>query len=218
MRTSVLIPAKGFAYAKQRLAQDISPFDREVLAESMLRHVLEQVGSARGIESTYVVTASDEVIRLALSRGARVIREKSERGETEAVTFAVAEMKRNGVQSVLILPGDLPLLRAADVEALVHRVPEVTASVPFALLTPSRDRMGTNALLLSPPDAITPRFGFDSFCHHLSEAAAKRLHITVLENERIALDVDYLQDLEACRSSNADHPFAKAPSERSVVP
>lgn len=218
MRASVLIPAKGFANAKQRLAPNISAFDREVLAETMLRHVLEQVGKARGVESTYVVTASDEVIRLASSQGARVIREPRERGETEAVTFAVAEMKRSGVAAVLILPGDLPLLGASDVEDLLDRIPGSFSSVPLALLVPARDRMGTNALLLSPADAMTPRFGFDSFCHHLSEAAARRLHIVIVENERIALDVDHLEDLEAYLSSGADRAYQKATSQRSAVP
>lgn len=203
MNTSVLIPAKGFANAKQRLSPHFSVVERGVLAESMLRHVLQQVRSAQGIQATYVVTADDAVTRIARSAGAQVIREKDERGETEAVTFAAEQLKRNGIETVLILPGDLPWLRSEDVESILELAPRDQASSPFVMLVPSRDRMGTNALLLSPPDAITPRFGIDSFCCHLSEACAKRLPLRVIENHRIALDIDHLQDLEVFLSSGA---------------
>jgi len=214
MNASVLIPAKGFANAKQRLAPYLTIVEREILAESMLRNVLEQVRAAQGIQATYVVTADSAVTRMARSVGAQVIREQDERGETEAVTFAVAQMKRNGIETVLILPGDLPLLRSRDVESILEQASRVHATFPFALLVPSRDRMGTNALLLSPPDAITPRFGFDSFCYHLSEASAKRLHLQFLENERVGLDIDHLQDLEVFLSSRVGSESCRGLFER----
>jgi len=214
MNVSVLIPAKRFANAKQRLAPHLSVVEREILAECMLRSVLEQVRAAQGIQATYVVTADSAVIRMARSVGAQVIREQDERGETEAVTFAVAQMKQNGIETVLILPGDLPLLRSRDVESILEQTPRDHATSPFALLVPARDRMGTNALLLSPPDAITPRFGFDSFCYHLSETSAKRLHLQVLENERVALDIDHLQDLEVFLSSRVGSESCRGLFER----
>jgi 2-phospho-L-lactate guanylyltransferase (CobY/MobA/RfbA family) len=55
--------------------------------------------------------------------------------------------------------------------------------------------MGTNALLLSPPDVIGLRFGYDSFSYHLGQVAARRLPAHVIENERIALDIDEPKDL-----------------------
>ncbi len=199
MRASALIPAKGFAKAKQRLAPLLSARERKVLAESMLRNVLHQVLSTRGVETTFVVTADDEVTRLAISLGAQVIREQEEKGETEAVTFALWEMQKRGIQAVLVLPGDLPLLCSGDIEFVLDQVPGEISSAPFALMMPSWDRMGTNALLLSPPDVIRLRFGYDSFCYHLSEASAKRLPLKILENERIALDIDESKDLENVR-------------------
>lgn len=199
MRASALIPAKGFAKAKQRLSPLLSARERKVLAESMLRSVLHQVLSTRGVETTFVITADDEVTRLAISLGAQVIREQEEKGETEAVTFALWEMRRRGIQAVLVLPGDLPLLRSSDIEFVLEQVPGEISSAPFALMMPSWDRMGTNALLLSPPDVIRLRFGYDSFCYHLSEASAKRLPLKILENERIALDIDEPKDLENVR-------------------
>ncbi|MGH7774148.1 MAG: 2-phospho-L-lactate guanylyltransferase [Candidatus Binatia bacterium] len=196
MKVSALIPAKGFTNAKHRLAPLLGAEERELLAEAMLRDVLRQVVSTRGLEGTFVVTGDSRVSEIASSLGAKVIWEKQERGETEAVVFALRELKQRGIQSVLIMPGDIPLVRSSDIELLLEQIAGHDSTAPFALLTPSHDRMGTNALLLSPPDLIKLRFGYDSFSYHLGEVAAKGLPLRVLGDERIALDIDEPQDLE----------------------
>lgn len=196
MKVSALIPAKGFTNAKHRLAPILGAEERELLAEAMLRDVLRQVVSTRGLEETFVVTEDSRVSEVASSLGAKVIREKEERGETEAVVFAIGELKQRGVQTLLIIPGDIPLVRFSDIELLLEQIAGHDSTTSFALLTPSHDHMGTNALLLSPPDLIKLRFGYDSFSYHLGEVAAKGLSLRVLENERIALDIDGPQDLE----------------------
>jgi len=146
----------------------------------MFRDVLRQVRLARGLAGTFVVTGDDTVGAIASAAGAEVIREKVENGETLAVDYARAELKRAGCESVLIIPGDMPLVRASDFEYVIAQVP-IDAAAPFALLVPSHDRLGTNALLLAPPDVIKLRFGYDSFTFHLSH---------------IALDIDEPRDLE----------------------
>ena len=196
MKVSVLIPAKGFTNAKQRLSPLLDAREREVLAEAMLRDVLGQVVCARGLEAVFVVTGDEKVHEIASSLGSEVIREQNERGETEAVTFALAEMKQRGAQGVLVVPGDIPLVCSRDIELLLEQISQHDGASPYALLTPSHDRMGTNALLLSPPDVIKLRFGYDSFIYHLGEVAAQGLPLRVLGNERIALDIDEPKDLE----------------------
>ena len=209
MRVSALIPAKGFAQAKQRLAPLLSLAEREALAEAMLRGVLEQVISARGVEEAFVVTADARVAQLASSVGARVIREQEEKGESKAVTFALAEMKEYGIRTALVVPGDIPLLRSDDIEFVLEQFSAEISTSPLALLVPSHDRMGTNALLLSPPDIIQLRFGYDSFSYHLSEVAAKGLQLRVLENERIALDIDEPEDLERFLSERGGETWGR---------
>lgn len=195
MKLSALIPAKGFTNAKQRLSPLLGAREREALAEAMLRDVLGQVALARGLEAIFVVTGNDRVSVLASSLGGRVLREERETGETEAVLFALGRMKREGLQGALIIPGDIPLIRSGDIERLVEECSGHDGNSPFALLTPSHDRMGTNALLLFPPDVINPRFGYDSFSYHLGEIRAKGLPPRVVENDRIALDIDEPRDL-----------------------
>jgi len=194
MKVTALLPVKGFRNAKQRLSPLLGAADRELLAEAMFCDVLREVTRARGLEATFVVTGNDRVAAIATAMGAAVIHEPSETGETGAVDFARLNLKRMGHEAVLILPGDMPLVRASDIEQVLAQVPD-GATAPFALLVPSHDRMGTNALLLAPPDVIKLRFGYDSFTYHLSQVSARGLPLRFFENEAIGLDIDEPQDL-----------------------
>lgn len=203
MNVTALIPVKGFRNAKQRLSPLLGAAEREVLAETMFRDVLREVLLARGLAGTFVVTGDDRAAEIAASCRAEVIREPAEGGETDAVNFARAALQRAGREAVLILPGDMPLVRSADIEQVLAQVPGA-ASPPFALLVPSHDRMGTNALLLAPPEIIKLRFGYDSFNFHMSQVASQGLPLRYIENERIALDIDEPKDLERLLSFNDD--------------
>ena len=194
MNVTALIPVKGFRDAKQRLSPLLGAADRELLAEAMFRDVLRAVTRARRLDATFVVTGNDRVAEISASMGAAVIREPAETGETGAVDFARVELKRMGHEAVLILPGDMPLVRALDIEEVLAQMP-AGATAPFALLVPSHDRLGTNALLLAPPDVIKLRFGYDSFSYHMSRVSARGLPLRFIENEAIALDIDEPKDL-----------------------
>jgi len=195
MHVAALMPVKGFRNAKQRLSPLLSGAAREVLAETMFRDVLHQVRLARGLAATFVVTGDDKVAAIASSAGAEVIREHAENGETGAVDFARFELKRAGCEAVLIIPADMPLVRAEDVDAVLAQVP-LDARAPYALLVPSHDKLGTNALLLAPPDVIQLRFGHDSFTFHMRQVTTLGLPARFVENEHLALDIDEPKDLE----------------------
>jgi 2-phospho-L-lactate guanylyltransferase len=194
MQVLALLPVKGFRNAKQRLSPVLSAPQRELLAEAMFRDVLGQVLAASGLSGTAVVTGDEKVSQIASAMGAEVIRESAENGETSAVDFARDELGRRGCEAVLIMPGDLPLLRSSDIEQVLAQIP-AGAAAPFGLLVPSHDRLGTNALLLAPPDLIKLRFGHDSFTFHLSQLSGRGLPLRFHENERIALDIDEPRDL-----------------------
>jgi 2-phospho-L-lactate guanylyltransferase len=195
MNVAALLPVKGFRNAKQRLSSLLGAAAREVLAETMFRDVLRQVRLARGLAGTFVVTGDDKVAAIAVQAGAEVIRERAENGETGAVDFARLELKQSGCEAVLILPGDMPLVCASDIEQVLAQVPH-DATGPYALLVPSHDHLGTNALLLAPPDVIKLRFGHDSFTFHMSQVTCQGLPMRFIENEHIALDIDEPKDLQ----------------------
>ena len=111
MKVTAVIPVKGFRNAKQRLSPLLDVADREALAEIMFRDVLRQVLQTRGLVETVVVTGNDNVAAIANALGARVLRQQEDKGETEAVNFARNELMANGCEAVLIIPGDMPLVR-----------------------------------------------------------------------------------------------------------
>ena len=203
MNVAALIPVKGFRNAKQRLSPFLTRAAREHFAETMFRDVLRQVQIARGLVGTFVVTGDEKVAAIAAIAGAEIIHEAEEKGETTAVDFGRLELKSAGYEAVLIIPGDMPLVRAADIEQVLAQVPE-GATAPFALLVPSHDRLGTNALLLAPPDVIKLRFGYDSFTFHLMQVKGQGLPIRYIENERIALDIDDPKDFDRLLSCEPD--------------
>lgn len=194
MKFGALIPVKGFKGAKQRLSSRLKPSERSELMKAMVHDVLDAVTRAAGIHKTCVVTGTDEVERWVSAMGVEVIREPDETGETDAVHFGLDVMKRAGIGAALVLPGDIPLVRVGDVESVLHAA-SASPVPPFAILVPSHDRMGTNALLLAPPDILRLRFGHDSFRYHLNEAAARGASVKVIENPCIALDIDEPADL-----------------------
>jgi 2-phospho-L-lactate guanylyltransferase len=66
---------------------------------------------------------------------------------------------------------------------------------PRALLVPSHDGKGTNALLMSPPGALQPSFGPGSFLRHLGQAVARKVDVEVLQPAGLAHDIDEPRDL-----------------------
>jgi 2-phospho-L-lactate guanylyltransferase len=203
MKVTAVMPVKGFRNAKQRLSAMLSNVQREALAEAMFRDVLRAVRRAPSLFETVVVTGDEKVAQIARSSGARVLKENAETGETDAVDFARISLKNSGCEAVLIVPGDMPLVGSADIELVLDQIPSGQIA-PFALLVPSHDRLGTNALLLAPPDIIKLRFGYDSFSYHLSQVTAQGLPIRCFDNKHIALDIDEPRDLERFLSGAVD--------------
>lgn len=192
---NALIPVKDFAQAKQRLQSVLSPDERWRLAEAMFADVLDALASTFDPECITVVTRDERAIAMAADRHIPVIRESENRGETEAVALAVETLIERDVQTMLIIPGDIPLITGQDIEKIV----EAGCSADVVLV-PSRDGRGTNAALLTPPNALPLRFGNESFQPHLAAAEARGLRTTVLRLPRVALDIDTPADVMALAS------------------
>jgi 2-phospho-L-lactate guanylyltransferase len=189
--TYAVVPAKNFHSAKQRLAMFLQPEERWLLAQAMLTDTLTACAQAVGLHGFGVVTCDAQVAEVAASLGADVLWEPQAGGHSQAVTFAVQLCQQRGISTVLTLPGDIPWLTAADVEAIIA---PPQSPVPVVLV-PNRDDLGTNAIVLSPPDCLPLRFGYDSFQRHLRLAAERHLAVEVRRLRRVALDIDEPEDL-----------------------
>jgi 2-phospho-L-lactate/phosphoenolpyruvate guanylyltransferase len=195
-----VVPVKERDRAKERLAPLLPPDMRQALALAMLADVLSALAAASGLAGLIVVTVDREARRLALGCGARILEDGARSGHTGAVTAAGSLLAAEGHAGMLTLPGDIPLVTAAEIDRVVaaHRV------VPSFTIVPSHDEGGSNAILLSPPDAVPLRFGVDSFFPHLRAAEVRGIRPTVLRLPGIALDIDNPEDLAA---------FARRPTQ-----
>jgi 2-phospho-L-lactate guanylyltransferase len=185
-----IVPAKSLARGKSRLRPVLDDPQRAAFARGLLEHMLD-VLAASPLDGILVCTDGDDVEEVAVSRGARVRRDAGESGSlARVVDAALADVASRGARTALVLMADLPRIEPADVAAVLAVLDHHDVAVV-------RDHLGshTNALALSPPTAIATRFGSgDSFAEHCAAARAAGLRLAVVDNERIAFDVDHPAD------------------------
>lgn len=189
-----MVPVKDLTNAKQRLSPILPIAHRRALLRAMLRDVLGALGAAGGLAGVMVVTRDPEITAIAGHFTARVLPEQENHGHTEAVARAAGVLAADRVPAMLTVPADLPLVTAADIDALVAAHAGTTPAVTIA---PARDKLGSNAVLCSPPDALALRFGDNSFYPHLESARASGIEPRVVERPGLALDIDTPDDLRA---------------------
>lgn len=187
----VIVPVKDLSKAKERLSSLLPQDVRTGIAYAMLEDVLAALSGALLPERKFVVTMDKKAAGIAESMGIEVIEETDQKGESDSVDRASLICKEMGASSVLVIPGDAPLITSADIDAVFDR----SGQGPSAVMVPARDLMGTNAILRTPPDAFPSRFGHDSFRKHMAEAKSRDIPVESFENERIALDIDHPEDL-----------------------
>lgn len=187
-----VVPLKSPERAKTRLSAVLTPAQRRHLSFALAERVIDALHSTRGIDVVSVVTASPEIASFARSRGAQPIHQPDEMGTASAFAAAVRELQPLRMSRLLMIAGDLPLVSADALERLI----EVSAADSSAVIVPDRHRIGTNALLCAPPDALVPCFGDNSFQRHVAAAQAAGLTARVLEIDELALDLDSADDLQ----------------------
>lgn len=199
--TWALVPVKRLRGALRRLAPALDAPVRRELQMAMLHDVLSAVAAARGLAGALVVTSEPRAAELARTlAGARVVPDHDPpRGMNGAVARGLGALAAAGADAALVLTADLPLAGPDDLAAVLAAGPPG----PSAVLVPSHEGTGTNAMLLRPPGAIAPRLGPDSLARHLAEAARAGVAVRRLERPGLALDIDTPRDLAALIAGGA---------------
>jgi 2-phospho-L-lactate guanylyltransferase len=207
-RFCAVVPFKGTAQAKQRLAPVLAPIQRQELALAMLDDVLRSLAAVSELAAVLVVTVDPVAASLAAKFGARISSDHACEGHTAAVTGAAHRLAEQGL-ALLTVPGDIPLVEPDDIRALLA-VHEAAGGFTIA---PARDEMGSNAILCSPADAVPLRFGDNSFFSHLAAARTYGFEPQIVQRPRIALDIDTPEDL-ALFLATPSHTLARALLDR----
>jgi 2-phospho-L-lactate guanylyltransferase len=185
----IILPVKNLANAKQRLATVLEQSVRTELAQSMLADVAEALAAYAG-DGVSLVTSDPFAIELAGQHGFEIIPDEANVSETDAIEMATGVCEARGIESTLVVPGDIPLIEARDIRAIYE-----ASQDEGAVLVPSKDKRGTNAVLRRPASLFPLRFGNNSFMPHLAAAIATNKSCIVLSLPGIALDIDTPEDL-----------------------
>lgn len=193
--TCVVVPAKGFARAKSRLAPALDAEARAAVARALLASVLAAVEGCSAIDAILVATDDDEVAASVGPR-VRVARDPGPSTLGAVVDHALAHAARLGAQRAIVLMGDLPAITRADVAALADAL-----DAADVVVAPDGSGDRTNALGLALPARFVTQFGAtDSLHRHLAEARAAGLTVARVARPALAFDVDLPADLARWRS------------------
>jgi 2-phospho-L-lactate guanylyltransferase len=194
----ILVPVKILSDAKQRLSAVLNPEERIVLAQAMCEDVLQTLADWHSRPPVAVVTSDPFAGDLAARLDFEVIPDDNS-GETSAIEMATALCRARGNKHTLVIPADIPLIDARELQMIVDSAPS-TGSV----LVPDAAGRGTNAAWRSPADLFPLRFGNDSFLPHQASAKATGLPCVVLNLPSIARDIDRPDDLLEVAAANGD--------------
>jgi 2-phospho-L-lactate guanylyltransferase len=195
----ILIPVKNLSAAKQRLAAVLDQPARTELAQAMLHDVVAAVAAWPRRPAAALVTSDPFAIDLARKYNFEIIPDPANPGETGAIEMATRLCVSRGIDSTLVIPADIPLVQASELEEILARAPD-----EGSVLVPAGDGRGTNAAFRRPADLFPLCFGNDSFKPHLAAAQATGKACEILHLPGIALDVDNPEDLQRLLTTSGE--------------
>jgi 2-phospho-L-lactate guanylyltransferase len=212
-RTCVILPVKPFDDAKERLATGLAAEQRKLIAEAMVKDVLAALSRAREVDGVVVVSAEPKMTERAKGVADAVVPD-AQTGHSDAAKAGVAWAIENDFDRVVMLPGDCPLLEPSELDDLIARTRE--DRIEFAVI-PDRMGTGTNALVISPPDAVEPSFGPGSRQRHIAMGLAAARRTAEHEIPSLALDLDTADDLMELAERLADGNHEAINTEQAVA-
>ncbi|MBI5310722.1 MAG: 2-phospho-L-lactate guanylyltransferase [Actinobacteria bacterium] len=222
-RVCAILPLKPFDDAKERLATGLDPAARRVIARAMATDVLAALPRCARVSEFVVVSAEPDIAEIA-GESAAALLEDERSGHSDAAAIGVRWALQRGYDTVLMIPGDCPLIDPDEIDALIERASAERLEVA---VVPDRMGTGTNALLLCPPDAIAPAFGPNSRERHLRLAGEAGRRAAAVDVPTLALDLDTAEDLfelaerlgeGAHDAVNTEQAVAELLTDRRILP
>lgn len=191
MRTRAIVPQKALSAAKSRLEGMLSARERAALSVALLRNVCAALKAVPSIERVVVMTPDAAAQAAAAAWGIASLADPC-----PGLNAALAQVVRDAAASytVLIVAADLPLLRPADVAAML-----AAAQRGRLVLAPSKEGTGTNAVVVAQGTAFHPAYGAGSLAAHHRGARSLGQDVVEVRRPGLAFDVDTEADLVAVR-------------------
>jgi 2-phospho-L-lactate guanylyltransferase len=190
---AALVPVKRLGAGKSRLESALGRRATERLTLAMLADVLAALRAVPRLRPVAVVTPDETVAEAACNAGARSL-VGPDPGLNASLERAAAELISRDHPGLLVVLGDVPGVRPAELDSLLDATEELGR--PCVALAPSSDG-GTSALVRVPHDTIPPRFGAGSAARHREEAKRAGVPYREVQLASLALDLDSQDDLRA---------------------
>jgi len=187
----IIVPHRGLEAAKTRLAPSLDPAERIMLASQLLQRVLRV--SREVVPDVVVISPSRPLVEIVEAGGARLAVQRG-MGLNEGLDEARSQAILDGIETLVVLHGDLPNLQADDIRVLVGALP--ADGSPGVGIAPDRAGTGTNGLALRPPGVIRFRFGRGSFALHAAEVERAGVPCVAVNRAGLAFDLDTPEDLK----------------------
>jgi 2-phospho-L-lactate guanylyltransferase len=187
-----IIPARPLEEGKSRLAEALTPAERQRLNQRFFRQTLDVTAAVVGRERTLVISRSEELLSIASSLSFETLLEVAPYGLNAALTQAADAVRRRGASGVLSVSCDLPFLIPDEIRALL----DVAQEGDGLAIASDRPGTGTNALVMSPVGAIPYLYGLGSFAAHQEAARAAGLTLNVVRRAGLSFDIDTPDDFE----------------------
>ncbi|WP_150292025.1 2-phospho-L-lactate guanylyltransferase [Sphingobium estronivorans] len=186
----IVIPIKTPAACKTRLTPVLDEAGRRDLVAGMLHRTVAAAAEVVGMEGLRLLGPS----RHGLPETVGLLGDPGH-GLNPAVASARDAALLAGIDRLVILSADLPLIEAADVAALLE--------VSGLAVAPDLHGQGTNAVSLPLPQAADFQFhyGEGSFIAHRAEAGRLGLPFSAIVRQGLGFDVDQPGDLTGWRRS-----------------
>ena len=186
MITWAILPVKKYHVGKSRLRHLFSDAELAELNRELFESTFTKLQETAEIDRILMVSREDHALNWCETHGGVALMEDEHSSLNLAISKAQAHACQAGVERIMVLPSDLPLMTSKDLNSLIC-LAEGTRKL---VIVPDHYQSGTNALVMSDPDLIQPRFGSGSFRKHTRQAIDKNAELVVYLNDNIQWDLD----------------------------
>ena len=199
MKTFAIVPSKMFANAKTRLSAVLGSEDRIRLSSLMLQDTLSVLSSVRSLQQIIVVSADRRAEELTTKSNAKFLYQRNDSGVNSAVMVADKYCIDHGADATIVIPQDLPLLNAIDIERVCCLAENEKQCV---VICPSLRYDGTNLLLRKPPCVMRTFYDRDSYITHVHAACGQDIVVKLFVSKKIMTDIDTPEDMRQLASQS----------------
>jgi 2-phospho-L-lactate guanylyltransferase len=198
-----LVPVKKFDSSKSRLGTVLSIDERIKLSELLLVNTISILKKSSAISNIVVVSSDEGAMEIARRTDAKFLKETKDQGVNAAIALADDYSSENRAYATIVIPVDLPLLTAADVNMMCRNAKSPERCL---VICPSIRYDGSNALLRKPSRLLKTHYDEDSFNAHIRAATQFGIPIKVFLSQTIMKDLDSIEDIKILMNERVTNP------------